>query len=124
MLKECINTENTILRGFEMSSGHIEYSAISALTVPLVRKVFERIAESGNISFGKLRLKLSELENDQSKVDRTEIIKALNKLTELHLIDKVESSSINSPDFRTYYMTPDGLQTKRELKSIRFGETA
>lgn len=80
---------------------------IYLIAKPETRKVFEAVVE-------KLTIRFKDLV-DSLDLDENEVAESLGKLEQAKLI---EESSAPLRDFKTFYVTADGLSANRELRRL------
>lgn len=111
-----------------MALDPLTISVISVLAVPLARKIFEQIVESRTVRFAELRRTLERQDQPsdavpaQVELNPAEISDRIDILKELKLIEEVDMKN-ESPEFRTFFVTPYGLSIERQLRSFKFEET-
>ena len=84
---------------------------ITIFSTPETRKVFETVVKEINIRFKDLV--------DSLEIDEEKVVESLDRLEEAKLI---EESPAPVRDFKTLYITADGLSANRELRRIKLSE--
>ena len=122
-----------------MATESLTTSVILALAAPFAREVFKQIVKHRTVRLAELGRNLgvsvgfqvqpndagvAQASPDEDEKVRTghdikEISALVEKLKDLKLVEEVDVKS-DSPEFRTFYVTPDGLSAERKLRSVAF----
>jgi DNA-binding MarR family transcriptional regulator len=86
---------------------------ITLFSTPETRKVFETVVKQITIRFKDLV--------DSLEIDEATVVESLDRLEKAKLIDE---SPAPLRDFKTLYITADGLSANRELRRIKLSDRA
>jgi DNA-binding HxlR family transcriptional regulator len=88
----------------------VDFDKLSVLMNSETRNVFEEVCNERTIRFRELVNRLAK------KIDINHITQILDKLREAEFIQRDDSSGIE--DFYTYYVTADGLEAMRIVRTL------